>query len=680
MRYLLSLILIITISLSSYGDLIPTIVKIYDESEIDELLELGVSIERRRENLLLCYFPGSDEETVVIPNQDRKNETYTRSSKEGKKSSNKTYSILQKKQGLLNRPTLDEAVKFFEAVNIQEGKGFSSPYTGKGVVVGLCDIGFDPLHPTFLDEEGKSRVKQITQYKEFSGERLVICGDDAYREWQTDSVDKYHATHVAGILAGRGAGTSYKGIAYDSEIVASMSCLTDFGLLMGVEDIIDYAKEVGKPAVINLSMGKYVGAHDGSSLFSQYLDLCADDAIIVLSAGNEGNHTNTLRHRLNSTQPLEFRLGNRAWDQKVMYGMTDIWNSGPTPLKVTVCLYDDETHTIAYEYEPLELENWESVNYEWNPDSPMLSGWTLDGYLTVIGGVDPENGRYEVTLFYDYTSSRLIGSGWAKDMVSVKIEGEEGDIVEIYADGSYSRLMGISGQPIPDSSLSISDLTCGFRVISVGMYGNREYYPVTKFNENGEPLNTEFISTGRTSLGTVVNSSYGTLSDGRNMPLTVGPGDPVMSACSRYYRDANPEDEYYMDDSGVLWYSSGGTSMSAPYVAGYIATWLEALPELTVEDVMEMIAASNRLDIAEPNNPRNINGYFNPVGALKHAIYKNGITQIKDPTYLLAPTDSIEVFTLSGIKVFSGLAEGMSSLKKGIYIIKTPFGVIKKVV
>lgn len=59
-------------------------------------------------------------------------------------------------------------------------------------------------------------------------------------------------------MAGNGAGSPYVGIARDADIVVSTSTLTDVGLLAGVEDIIDYAKEVGKPCVINLSMGNYI--------------------------------------------------------------------------------------------------------------------------------------------------------------------------------------------------------------------------------------------------------------------------------------------------------------------------------------------------------------------------------------------------------------------------------------
>ncbi len=153
----------------------------------------------------------------------------------------------------------------------------------------------------------------MVQYIEGEGIRHQLDGDDDYRQWVTDNPEEYHATHVCGILAGNGAGTPYSGIACDADIVVTVSTLTEVGLLAGVEDIIDYAKEVGKPAVINISVGSYTGPHDGSSLFSQYLDMCAEDAIIVLSFCNKGTHRNSFIHRFSSDcNSVSFRLGNKA--------------------------------------------------------------------------------------------------------------------------------------------------------------------------------------------------------------------------------------------------------------------------------------------------------------------------------------------------------------------------------
>ena len=249
----------------TFANFLPTLIKIYDESEIDEYLEAGVKIERRRGDLLLCYFPDTEDDVVTIPNgkksesgeetQNLDSQGIPSDSPQAKLLKSRGNNSFRLQKGKIITPALDKSTEIYNAGSIQSGEGFKTPFTGKGIVVGFCDIGFDPLHPTFLDANGHSRVKRITQYREREGIRKVIEGDEAYAEWITDSIDKNHATHVGGILAGGGANSPYKGIAYDSDIVVSLSTLTDFGLLMGVEDIIDYAKEVGKPSVINLSMG-----------------------------------------------------------------------------------------------------------------------------------------------------------------------------------------------------------------------------------------------------------------------------------------------------------------------------------------------------------------------------------------------------------------------------------------
>ena len=658
------LILLISMlaALAAYSQYSPGVVKIYDESEIDSLLDEGVEIMRRRGDILLCLFPRKDD-TIIIPNSIPKKAPRGETPRKN-----------------LNTPTLDYALSYFDAYKIQAGEVAQTPFTGKGVVVGICDIGLDPLHPTFLDEEGHSRIRRITQYNEYEGWSLTLEGDEAYADWKTDTYDDFHATHVAGILAGRGADTPYRGVATDADIVVSLSCLSDYGLLMGVEDIIDYAREVGKPAVINLSMGNYVGAHDGTSLFSQYLDLCAEEAIIVLSAGNEGNQAVSLQKSLDdNVSSFSFRLGSRDWSQKNMYGMTDIWNSSSRPLTVTIGIFDDETHTKVFEYDPVELPDEGYVSYQWDPEEPLFEGLSLNGSLTVYSGIDPENGRYEVALVYNYESTRLIGTGWAKDMVYVTVSGVTGDEVEVFADATYTRLMSIIGQPAPDSSFSISDLSCGSRVVSVGMYGDRSTFPVNVFSAGASPSETMWRETGDTEGGTVIHSSYGTLRDGRILPLTVAPGMPLVSSISRYYLSEHHED-YYMASDGSQWLAMGGTSMSSPYVAGYIATWLEAEPDLTPEKVLEIIALTNRHDIAEPADPRNLSGYFDPLSALRRLLDDSGITQISNPLSLLLPDDPVTLYDLTGRRLFSGTYSAYLDLAPtlpGLHLLHTPYGIIK---
>ncbi|MDE5849887.1 MAG: S8 family serine peptidase [Muribaculaceae bacterium] len=629
---------------------IPRIVKINSEADLDSLTELGVDILRRRGDILLCLFPN-------------------RNTRGGEAAMRPRRHVM---------PALDVAKSHFGAFNVQNGSATGTPYTGKGVVVGLCDIGIDPLHPTFLDAYGNSRIKRVVQYVEEEGIRIQLDGDDDYLRWKTDNPDMYHATHVCGILAGGGAGTPYAGIASDAEIVATVSTLTEVGLLAGVEDIIDYAKEVGKPAVINISVGSYTGAHDGSSLFSQYLDMCAEDAVIVLSSGNEGSKFNTLSADYTpGMESVSFRLGNTAWDEFRMYGLTDIWSGSASPLSVSIGAYDSDEKRMLKWLDPIILDEKGSFSYLWEGDDANVDSLPFEGELVAEGGIDPENGRFRVALGYEFISPEPAANGkWARYELAVRVSGKPGNDVEVYSDGTYTRLMGMPGSPAPTSQRTVSDLACGFNVISVGMYGNRDSVPYSHpaiFQDDEIYLD----ATGYHGGATVLHSSYGTLRDGRVTPLTVAPGAPVVSAASRHFHELYPLHPHLSID-GVPWIDESGTSMSSPYVAGYIATWLEAVPTLTSADVRRIIAETNRIDIAEPEDPHNGTGYFDPVGGLRLAMKYAGIEDITDDGLL--PDEYVEVYDVAGVKRYAGAASGLSGMERGVYVVRTATKTFKKVV
>lgn len=626
---------------------IPRIVKIHDDSELDSLAEDGVEIMRRRGDILLCLFPNHQTRSkdLIFFNQRR---------------------IV---------PTLDIAKEYYDASSIQLGAVGSTPYTGKGVVVGICDLGIDPMHPTFLDHNGQSRIKRIVEYKELDGKRMVLEGEDAYNEWLTDSIDEFHATHVCGILAGGGGDTPYSGIASGADIVVTTSMLTDVGLLAGVEDIIDYAKEVGKRAVINISVGSYIGPHDGSSLFSQYLDMCADDAVIVMSAGNEGHRTNTLMAEFAETQQsVSFRLGSKDWLQFKMTGATDIWSGSSDPLTLSLKVFDDDIKSTVLDLGTFIMVDGNRVILEWNEDSYSSEGIPFIGALMMEGEVNSENGRYHVLLSYDYESPIIADKGqWAKYDLALEVKGSIGNDIEAYSDGSHTRLVAMSGNPRPTSERTVSDLACGDRVISVGMYGNRSVVPLTDMSVSGGSYQD---STGYEPGATVRYSSYGTLRDGRMLPVTVAPGATLMSSASRPFLDRHSDYPHLMLDSP--WISEAGTSMSSPYVAGYIATWLEAVPDLAVEEIMEIIMSTNRQDIPEPEDPHNANGYFDPLAGLRMALRMGEVESVDDPCAILLPDDFVSIYDMTGIKIYAGAASGLSGIKSGLYVVHTPYGVMKK--
>lgn len=619
------------------------IIHIDSEADIEELKESGVVILRRRADLLLAYIPPQTASKLrgsITVEPDRKVRRV--------------------------KPTLDIAMERFGASRVVSGEGLPAPYRGKGVVVGICDIGFDPLHSAFKALDGTNRVARVVQYKEAQGQRIVVEPDD-YADWRTDTTGEYHATHVAAILAGSDNRDGYGGVASESEIVVTLSQESEMALLAGVEDIIEYAHEVGKPAVVNLSMGGYLGPHDGTSLFSQYMDYLGEEALICLSSGNEGCHANTLSFDATDARPdVKVRIGNSQWSQFEMTGATEVWSADNSHLTVALEIWDGNAGAPAVMFEPFstaEDEVWSVSSYPDASDYNEEFANCYNGRVVLTGGLYPYNGRRYVSVEYDATTDEYKeGEAWSRYELAIRVEAVPGVHADIFADGIYSRLMGYRGYPYPNSDFSVSDLCCGRNVVSVGMYGNRNAAPLLQGGEE---------ETGFVAGEVAPHSGYGTLRDGTVMPITVAPGAALVSAMSTPYMEASPgyiahitadTPDDYRDHN--YWVSMSGTSMSSPYVAGFLATWVEADPTLTVKTVKEIIEKSNIKDYPDPENPRHGKGWFNPYDGIKRVIeravsvddvnaaprilrlsYEHGCLQVCNP---LGMEGELRVYSLDG--------------------------------
>ena len=123
------------------------------------------------------------------------------------------------------------------------------------------------------------------------------------------------------------------------------------------------------------------------------------------------------------------------------------------------------------------------------------------------------------------------------------------------------------------------------------MYNNRNFMPSLGVGE---------VSTGYTAGEVCRHSGYGTLLDGTVLPHTIAPGEPLVSALSGAWAACHPDQlsgyaSALTDFTGhpAYWIADGGTSMSSPYVAGTIACWLEANPNLDMTDVKDIVAITN---------------------------------------------------------------------------------------
>lgn len=606
---------------------VPAMIMVADEDveeSIDYLQSQGVKVLHHRKNIILAFIP------IQGINELNK-----------KRGIRANYKIEYSKPRY-NKPMMREARHFFNADFINEGLNLPAAYSGKGVVVGVCDIGIDTRHPNFLTADGKEcRIRRAIQYIEDRGERNVYSTPEEIYEWETDNPDDWHATHVTGIAAGGHKESGFYSLAYDADIVFSASQLSDVGLLAGVEDIIEYAKEIGKPAVVNLSMGNYVGPHDGTSLFARYLDYCAEDAIICISAGNEGEGGQPRSLSFDFTdEKSSLEVLPNDWGGTNLTGEAEIWSRDNTPFNFTFYLHDDTKYSDnLYPFRTLEFPR--DAEGEWRISAdPEDEDYNADfaahynkGYVVARGGISPLNGRFYVNLKFEGTSDQLHpGSAWAEYWPGIKIEAEPGAHVDVFcAGGSFLRQE--RNNPAPDNKLCISDLATGFKTISVGMMNNTDIY------------DNQLPGSGYAKGDVSAYSSYGTLNDGRVFPLTVAPGAYMISSISSPYLEAHPEDKQYTDynidfnGKTVYWIGTLGTSMSCPYVVGAIACWLEAYPNLSSEEAVNIVAATNvKEGYPDQENPRHGQGWFDAYSGM-HEVMKLSalnVSSIEDNSLKLA--------------------------------------------
>jgi hypothetical protein len=145
-----------------------------------------------------------------------------------------------------------------------------------------------------------------------------------------------------------------------------------------------------------------------------------------------------------------------------------------------------------------------------------------------------------------------------------------------------------------DTNMTIGEVGgTGNSIISVGAYTSKNTY--TAFNgttvNNGPIPSIDFPGV----LGSIASfSSKGPTVDGRFKPDITAPGNVIASSVSRFdsnYVLTSPKTVSYLTNGTNNWLFGmmQGTSMSSPMVAGIIALWLQAKPNLTVAQIKTIL-------------------------------------------------------------------------------------------
>lgn len=497
-------------------------------------------------------------------------------------------------------------------------------YTGKGVVVGIVDSGFDYTNPFFHRADGSSRIVWAADY--LTGNTYATTAEVEAALHSSDATTMYHGTHVAAIAAGSRVNdindVSYQGIATEADIAqgAVDSEITDQGLssvtsIKAFHDIFDYASQHEQPCVINYSMGDAMTFSDSRQLEEEAIAtlLQTPGRAIVVSAGNSGS-TRRLAHKT----ATETEGGCGVWfNEDEQYG---------TYFGIEVKMQATQT---------LRLRYMNSV-YSANKGELTFTADELDAAAqATTAAAKPLLGTKRLTVQLrekqdDGTRVYYITAGATttfstSDRILVTVMGE-GD-AWLYADplcAQFENVPSVACHSLAEDGYSMAWPASMSEVITVGNVAHR-FKIVTLANKYGSQsgqLTTTDLTPYESTKGEgylARSSSVGPTLKETVKPDVCAPGVNIVSAMNFFINDNTYDalaawdmsalDTDMADFGSVVGYyhvmAQTGTSMSAPAVTGTIALWMQADPTLTTDRIKDIIAHSSRQpdsDLAYPNN------------------------------------------------------------------------------
>lgn len=481
---------------------------------------------------------------------------------------------------------LADTARVFHYVNeVHDGTGgLQTPFTGKDVIIGYVDTGLEFTHEDFRNADGSTRVLRYWDHTVSTGPAPPSYGygtvwdSTAINNATCTSTDSHsHGTIVTGFGSGNArANGRLKGMAPESDIIVVESNFNAPNWTLTIADACDYifkvADSLGKPAVVNLSLGTYLGSHDGNDPASQAMEAmldAADGRIIVAAAGNSGLNGKYHVHTNVTTDTSFVWLKNNpsgSFGANTIY--FDLWS-------------DLSEATFAYGFaadKPAPNYGFRGMT-DFHLASASIGSVILDTIYNSVGD--------RIATIEAYPS--IVGSSYNLQVLFTQVDST----AYLYrfmttTSGSYDLWSGawlglndlvfsplptviqmpaITYYSLPDSLQTIvSSWNCSEKVISVGNVQNR----LGHIDGNGN----QYYSPGLNPPGKLaLKSSKG--------PSRVNVVKPDISASGEVSLSSAPNwvaaipAAYTVLDSGLLHMRNSGTSMSSPLVAGVAALYLE---------------------------------------------------------------------------------------------------------
>lgn len=495
-------------------------------------------------------------------------------------------------------------------------------YTGTDVIVGVVDSGIDCQNADFKNSAGTTRIVAYWDQtiagtgvaeiagstgKEYTGTALTdgSCAVSADTEG--------HGTHVTGIAAGSNA--TYKGVAPTASIVSvKYSNSSSTSVVDGSNYIFKKADALNKAAVVNLSLGTALGAHDGTSLMEQGLDALLVSGstdkkgrAIVAAAGNENFMTSdpdaaiyggihaTIDNANGVMRGYEFNVRSDAASTAAIAAdglMVDFWLDSGADCTVKVEGYKGGAKVagltmdwVAYGAATTTKTD-DAVTISLSYSETAASGKKHGTALITRAGTGIVDTILNGYTFYFALNGTCTGNAWLypdytarEDFTKVQQTAPDG---YTYVAGDSIRTVGLPGT----ASKIITAASYMDRPSWVSMDGTT-YFQTTYGACDGS-------GSGGTSLNISLFSSLGPTANASDLqkPDIAAPGEPIVATLSSGISSVPA----VCSKGDATHYKLEGTSMATPHVVGVVALMFQKNNCLTYGNAKTYLRSSATTD------------------------------------------------------------------------------------
>ena len=537
--------------------------------------------------------------------------------------------------------------------------GLTKQYTGKGVILGIVDTGIDFQHVAFKDKNGNSRIVRAYKLSGSNSTSLTTYSSASQISGLTyDTNTEDHGTHTSTTAGGSSvivngnnvtvtddhANATYGGMAPEADLViAGLSSLYTTSIGTAIQNICNYADQVGKPCVISLSLGSQQGPHDGTGSISSIISQCAgNNHIIVYAAANDAMRYDYFKNVGTSTGGGMYAGGTSTNSKPMMANLQRSWSNASGNVQLyagTIHAYarstgvatslkfhvvDTSTGNVVYSSNAYTSSTTISVTGStglaqyFKSESTDQNPYGDRGSIRITRATD--NNKYYWTIYtptmlstsYSKNSSDIYEGKYALCVSVYPTNGSTTiDMWESYGVNWFGNDLNLSSSAANSYNLvkgsddcSIADDACHAKVISVGAYVTKN--SITDYAGTTHDWSEDYPNIGdHASFSSYQAAGAGPL--GTALPTISAPGARIVAGINSYHTKSVDADYSYWGDNFIsdlvvnntnhaAYGAMEGTSMATPCVSGIVAQWLQACVEAgktpTPDYIKEVMSAT----------------------------------------------------------------------------------------